>query len=163
MFPIRTILHPTDFSACSQYAFETAVSKAREHGARLVLLHVYQPPGLLAPYGEDWSWLPPTDHRDALWKSLEKLQVTDPAIKVERRLVEGHPAQEILRVAAEVGCDLIVMGTRGRTGLQRLILGSVAEQVLGKAGCPVMTLKVPTGEAAPVRSRVSSPPLKHAK
>lgn len=158
MFPVRTILHPTDFSECSRFAFETAVAHARAHGARLVVLHAYQPPGPLPAYGEDWAWLQPADDRDALWQSLSRLQVADPAVKVEHRLAEGPPAQEILRAAEEVGCDLIVMGTRGRSGLERLIFGSVAEQVLRKAGCPVITVKVPSTDAVALVSRGAGAP-----
>jgi nucleotide-binding universal stress UspA family protein len=62
---------------------------------------------------------------------------------VERRLEEGLAVTEVLRVAQEVNADLIVMGTHGRTGLARLLMGSVAEQVLRKALCPVLTVKTP--------------------
>jgi nucleotide-binding universal stress UspA family protein len=58
-------------------------------------------------------------------------------------LAEGDPAAEIIRAAQETGAELIVMGTHGRTGLQRLLMGSVAEQVLRKASCPVLTVKAP--------------------
>ena len=63
---------------------------------------------------------------------------------MERRLaVNADPAGEILRVAGELGCDVIVLGTHGRTGLGRVLLGSVAEQLLRKARCPVLTVKLP--------------------
>jgi hypothetical protein len=86
----------------------------------------------------------PGDSANGLWKSLCRFGVPDNKVRVEHRLEEGEPSKEILRVAAEVGCDLIVMGTHGRTGLERLVLGSVAERVLAKARCPVLTLKTPS-------------------
>jgi len=70
---------------------------------------------------------------------------------VEHRLEEGDTAKVILDVALEIGAGLIVMGTHGRTGLGRLLLGSVAEQVLRKAPCPVLTAKFPLAEAPEVQ------------
>jgi nucleotide-binding universal stress UspA family protein len=75
--------------------------------------------------------------------NLRQLQPSDPALHVEYRLEEGFAATEILRLAEEAKADLIVMGTHGRTGLSRLVLGSVAEQVVRKARCPVLTVKAP--------------------
>jgi hypothetical protein len=69
---------------------------------------------------------------------------------VEYRLVEGEPVREILRAARETACDLIVTGTHGRSGLDRLLMGSVAEQLLRKAPCPVLTVKARDPEAATV-------------
>jgi nucleotide-binding universal stress UspA family protein len=66
---------------------------------------------------------------------------------LEHRLVEGDAATVILQVATEIKCDLIVMGTHGRTGLSRLLMGSVAEQVVRNASCPVLTVKTPQHEA----------------
>ncbi len=63
--------------------------------------------------------------------------------------VDGDPAREILRVAAENECDLIVMGTHGRTGLERVLMGSVAEAVSRKAPCPVLTAKPPQVQEKP--------------
>ena len=71
------------------------------------------------------------------------MQAPDAQIVVEHRLEEGNPVAEILRVARETHCDLIVMGTHGRTGLAHLLMGSVAEQVVRKAGCHVLVVKTP--------------------
>jgi quercetin dioxygenase-like cupin family protein len=68
---------------------------------------------------------------------------SDPRIRVEHRLAEGNAAEEILRLGEAMHCDLIVMGSHGRTGLGRLLTGSVAEEVLRKAACPVMVVKTP--------------------
>ena len=71
---------------------------------------------------------------------------TDPQLALDRRMEEGDPASMIVRVATETGADLIVMGTHGRTGLRHLLMGSVAEYVVRKATCPVLTLRTPNGE-----------------
>jgi nucleotide-binding universal stress UspA family protein len=74
-------------------------------------------------------------------------------LPVERRLEEGDPVTQILGIAEEESCDLIVMGTQGRTGLGRILMGSVAEQVMRKATCPVLTVKMPEGENTAQRAR----------
>jgi nucleotide-binding universal stress UspA family protein len=142
MLAIRTILHPTDFSAPAEYAFRLACSLARDHGARLLVLHV-KPIEILYT---DSLYVPPPDPaqiEENLLEQLHQLQPPEPLAGVEYLLKEGNPIPEILRTAQESGSDLIVMGTHGRTGLRRLLVGSVAEQVLRKAGCPVLTVKAP--------------------
>jgi nucleotide-binding universal stress UspA family protein len=147
MLTIRTILHPTDFSSRSTYAFHLACSLARDHGARLVLVHVVSPPAVA--YGEMITDFAIDEAREEARRGLDKLVVSDANIKVERLVVDGEPVTEILRVAGQNAADLIVMGTHGRSGLSRLLLGSVAEAVLRKATCPVLTVKTPMTEAAP--------------
>ena len=138
----ETILHPTDFSAHSQLALELACSLAREQTARLVLLHVAVPPVVI--YNEQGELLPrPKDYRSAAEDQLFKLQIPDTNIRTEYRIEEGEATAAIIRVANEVKADLIVMGTQGRTGLDRLLIGSVARSVMRKAHCPVLTVKVP--------------------
>jgi nucleotide-binding universal stress UspA family protein len=156
MLPIHSILYPTDFSPQAGHAFQVACALARDYGARLVLLHV-KPPEVV--YGEGFV-LPPDSEavRRELLEQLGSLQLADPSVSVWRILEEGNPAAEILHTAAEVGCDLIVMGTHGRTGLGRLLMGSVAEAVLRKAPCPVLTIRSPF-PAPPARERAASGPL----
>jgi nucleotide-binding universal stress UspA family protein len=143
---IRVILHPTDASDGSEAALQVARSLARDLGSKLVLLHVVPleifPSELAVP-------VDPRAFGDALEAVREALDGPDLKYPVETRLVRGDAAAEILRMAREVGCDLIVMGTHGRTGLDRLLLGSVAESVLAKADCPVLVLKNARGAAAP--------------
>jgi nucleotide-binding universal stress UspA family protein len=147
MWPIKTILHPTDFSNCSQDSFQFACSLARDHGARLVVLHVTALPDLAYQgYGTPGSPLLAKEYRAKVRQDLETLQPPDPQLGFERRLEEGDPVTEILRVAAEIDASLIVMGTHGQTGLQHLLMGSVAEQVVRKAPCPVLTLKTRVAE-----------------
>jgi nucleotide-binding universal stress UspA family protein len=146
MLPFRTVLHPTDFSENSDYAFRLACALARDYGARLVILHAAVPPVVV--YGEGVIPPEPGDYKDRLRERLQQLAAPDPKIKVEHRLVEGDAVTEILRTAEGTKADVIVMGTHGRTGLGRLLLGSVAEQVVRKAPCAVVTVKLPQDQAA---------------
>jgi nucleotide-binding universal stress UspA family protein len=143
MLAIRTILHPTDFSQTSKYAFRLACSLARDHGARLVVLHVAPPPQMVSYEGIPLEPSMSGSYQDELQDKLRQIRAPDPGVSIETRLEEGFAAPEIVRVAQETPCDLIVMGTHGRTGLGRLLMGSVAEQVLRKALCPVLTVKAP--------------------
>lgn len=136
MLAIHTILHPTDFSPLARHAFEVACSLAYDYKARLVLLHVHEPP---VPMGELVPTEPP-DIREYLLRDLQSLKPTE-SITVEHRLEVGPIAEGILCAAAETKCDLIVIGTHGRGGLGRMLLGSVAESVLRKAPCMVLTVK----------------------
>ena len=145
MLRLGTILHPTDFSESAAYAFWLACSLARDYGARLIVLHVAPPPVL--HYGEGVPIHDQIhDYRDPIEQKLRSLQPPDNDIEITHELAKGDPVEEIVRVANEKHCDLIVMGTHGRTGLSRLILGRVAEQVLRKASCPVLSVKA-TGES----------------
>ncbi len=149
MLPIRTILVATDFSPMSEHAFRFAGALARDYGARLVLLHVIRPS--VAVYAETAVLLAEGDV-EAARQTLHAMSC--PPIEVDYRLVEGEPGPAIARLAQDVDCDLVVMGTHGRSGLMRMLLGSTAEYVLRHAPCPVMTIKadvpvpVPEPEAA---------------
>jgi nucleotide-binding universal stress UspA family protein len=141
MLAIRTVLHPTDFSEHSALAFRVACSLARDYGARLIVLHVAEPP--LAVAGEGALLVPTALDLESLREPLQRLRPRDPKVSIDHRLVQGEAAPEILQIAAEGNCDLIVMGTHGRTRLRRLLMGSVAEQVVRRAACPVLTVKAP--------------------
>jgi nucleotide-binding universal stress UspA family protein len=146
MNAIRTILHPTDFSERSDVAFRLACSLARDYGARLIVLHVAEPP--MPGAGEGPLMVPRVVELEPLRERLRQYRPPEaPDLHVEDRLVEGFAATEILSVANEIKCDLIVMGTHGRTGVGRMLMGSVAEQIVRKASCPVMTVKTPAGSA----------------
>ncbi len=139
---IQMILHPTDFSENSQPAFQTACALAREYHATLLVLHVMLPS--VSPLLQET--LPDPLRSVESQEHLAKLpwpRPSDPQIRVEHRLAEGDPAEEILRLSGAVPCDLVVMGTHGKTGLDRLLTGSVAEEVLRKAVCPVLVIKTP--------------------
>ena len=145
MLPIRTILHPTDFSDYSAFAFRLACSLARDHNARLLVLHVIDRP-VVAYSGVMTAPPPPSpspEEHQALREQLQQLKPRGQAISTEYLLEEGDPATAIRQIAQERTCDLIVMGTHGRTGIPRLLMGSVAEHVVRNAVCPVLTVKAP--------------------
>lgn len=141
MLSLHTILHPTDFSERSEFAFRLACALARDHGAHLVVMHVAHVP--VAIYAEGAVPPKPEEYQEELLEKLQQLQPADEEIEVTHRLEEGNPANEILRMAELTQADLIVMGTHGRRGLARLLMGSVAEQVVRQASCPVLTVKMP--------------------
>jgi nucleotide-binding universal stress UspA family protein len=138
---IRKILFPTDLSPASNAVLRHATALARGNDASLLILHVEEPP--LAYGGGEVFYSAGEINTDALQAMLDKVAPQDPAVKVERRLVIGDPASEIPRVAKEENVDLIVMGTHGRTGLLRLLMGSVAELVVRRAHCAVLTVRQP--------------------
>jgi nucleotide-binding universal stress UspA family protein len=141
MLPIRRILHPTDFSDLSRPAFEVACALARDYRAEVVVCHVAPHPvpavaeGVMVDVPES-----PVEDAAALLAAVEP---PDPHVRVVRHLRQGDAADEVVKAAAEGDFDLIVMGTHGRGGLARLVMGSVAERVLRTAACPVLTVKTP--------------------
>lgn len=156
MLPIHVVQHPTDFSERSAYALHLACALARDYGARLVALHVANTPTTI--YGEGILRPDPESFFREAKEQLHALHVPDDNVRLERRFAEGDPVSEILNVAREIDADLIVMGTHGRTGLSRLLMGSVAEHVVRKASCPVLTVTSPLATAAsavPVESSMS--------
>jgi nucleotide-binding universal stress UspA family protein len=153
MLPIRKILHPTDFSEYSEAAFRLACALARDYGAPLVVLHVTSPSAVAYPEG--MFVLPPALTAPDLDDYLVRLRPASEGVTIDPRLVEGSPAHEIVQFATEELCDLIVLGTHGRTGLGRLLMGSVAEHVVRKAPCPVLTVKAPA-----VAEKVAEPTVK---
>jgi nucleotide-binding universal stress UspA family protein len=158
MLPVRTVLHPTDFSEHSDYAFRLACSLARDYGARLIVLHALERP-VLAYTGVMTAPPPPppsAEQRQAVQEQLHRIKPPDPALGVEHLLEEGDPATAILQVAQERRCELIVMGTHGRTGLGRLLMGSVAEQIVRKAPCPVLTARLPQRHEPPAEAPIQA-------
>lgn len=141
------VLFPVDFSRQGRQALATAVALTRDHHGELVLLHVEEPP-LAYGGGEFYYGLPEPNH-DALERMLAEVTIDDLEIPVTRHVVTGTPATTIVRFAKEQGVDYIVMPTHGRTGLSRLLMGSVAEEVVRKAPCPVLTIKDVAGRQAP--------------
>jgi nucleotide-binding universal stress UspA family protein len=141
---LERILVPVDFSDCSLDALGYAAVVAQQAKASLMLLHVLEP----VSYGLDFTLgQSKARHADAeTWtKRLEELASSHqhPAMQVESRLRGGFPADSILDSAKTLPSDLIVMGTHGRRGISHAISGSVAEAVLRKARCPVITVRSP--------------------
>ena len=141
------ILWPTDFSPLAKAALPHAVGLAAEADAELVLLHVL--PSLAAYATPEVSGALSVSlqrkTRVAAQRELRRLetQVKAPNIRMHTVLTEGVPFDQILRAARRLRCDLIVLATHGRTGLVHTIMGSVAENVLRRAPCPVLTVRPP--------------------
>jgi nucleotide-binding universal stress UspA family protein len=142
----RRILHPSDFSPASRPAFTRAVADARADRAELLLVHVLSP---VTPFVGD-EYMSPQTYTDVQrsmqaygQQELDKLVVKARGAGVRARglLLEGAAADAIVRAARSKRANVIVMGTHGRTGLARLLMGSVAERVVGTAPCPVMTVR----------------------
>jgi nucleotide-binding universal stress UspA family protein len=149
MNSIKTILHSTDFSDPAQGSFQLACALASDMKARLIILHVVPP---AVAYVDDLIDYTSPDHELKAWETLRRLQQTAQdgyGLEIDIDLAEGDPASEILKVARQRQCNLIVMGTHGRTGLRHLLMGSVAERVIRKASCPVLTARSPFGQMPP--------------
>jgi len=153
MLNIRSILHATDFSSRADCAFRLACSLARDYRVRFVVLHVVSAAAVsereraIASRSEDIL----VEAR----QKLEQLVVADPGVWIERRLAQGSPSKEILRIAKEINAGLIVLGTHGRSGKSPAFMGSVAEDVLRKASCPVLAVKVPFPSTTPLEEHRS--------
>jgi nucleotide-binding universal stress UspA family protein len=142
MIRVKKILYPTDFSSYSNQAYFHAISLAEKHNASLTVLFVYNPDTTTTPgsQGDEVA-----DRR--YWQGqLEQIRPVDTRIPVTHVLLQGDPASEIVRYGRDAGIDLIVMGTHGRTGVERLLMGSVAEKVLRDAPCSVLVVKLPRGQ-----------------
>lgn len=141
MKSIRAILHPTDFSEHSESALRVARGLARDHGARLILLHVlpYEPiPGAVRELATE---LEACD--EALQAERKRVEGPDLKEPVTTELRKGRVVDEILDAAETSRCDVIVMGSEGRSWLGRLLFGNVAEEVMRRAQCPVLAIKLP--------------------
>jgi nucleotide-binding universal stress UspA family protein len=142
MLDISTILFPTDFSEHALPAFHVASALAHDHRADLIVMHVRELPSVA--FTELGAIPPPAlPSRPEVIEKLHQYEPPDAAVHVDYMVVDGVAAEEIVRTSTDHNCDMIVMGTHGRTGLSRLIMGSVAEEVVRKAPCPVLTLKSP--------------------
>src|SRR5215470_9804306 len=131
-FFVRTVVFPTDFSDCSRHAGEQAANVARHFGARLHVINVDPP--VTAP-------TPASRVAKAAAELGSDLEMTTAT-------TSGVPAHAICAYAQRIGADLIVMGTHGRTGVSRAVLGSVAEAVVRHSRCPVMTIPARGAPAA---------------
>ncbi len=144
---IRRILFPTDFSQNAEYAFQYALTFAREFGAKLYVLHVIYFPPQMPEYdiGQVIDGLVKNAEK-SLKRLIEKTKDTEVIFHPEVRV--GTEYGEISEFAEKEKIDLIVMGTHGRSGLAHAFLGSVAERVVRHASCPVLTVKPPAVRGA---------------
>ena len=147
MAPVRTILVGMDFSPHSAAALDRAVDFARAFGARIHLLHSYAVPVRgVVPYDfsvPDGVW---DGVRRAAETKLEEFRqkVVSAGVEASSEVSPDLPSEALLAAASEMGADLIVVGTRGLTGLKHVLLGSVAERTIRLAPCPVLTVKEDT-------------------
>lgn len=148
---ITRILCPTDFSDAAQDAFHYADRLAHLMEAEIVLSHAFDTPAQLTVTGQR---TPADPH---LQEKLNAIQSQYPSTKLARMLHAGAPGEVICWLASSQNCDLIVMGTHGRTGLKHLVLGSVAEYVMRHASCPVLTLRKPHVKEVPPKEPLMLP------
>ena len=144
MSRFRTVLVPMDFSEAANAALDAAVGLARESGGTIHLLHAYELPlGTIPPYGVAVPEALLGQVRAAEARRLEKAchKVTAAGVACETHVVHGPAADAIAEAARSFGADLIVIGTRGLTGLKHVLLGSVAERTVRLAPCPVLTVR----------------------
>jgi len=144
----KRICCPIDFSDASRAALEVAADLARRFGAELVLLHAYPIPGYTFPDGsvvaspKMMQELAEQAQRHLEeWRVDAERLVAAPRVSAERAV--GEPAAEIVSFAQSRGVDLLVLGTHGRTGLEHALMGSIAERVVRRAHCPVLTIRPP--------------------
>lgn len=144
---IKRILFPTDFSEGSFHALPYAIDMAKHYGARLYLLHV------IYDIAKTTGWYVPHISMDEMYKDMEEsakkelerygLEELRGLKEVERAVRKGVHHEEIVRFANEKKIDLIVMGTHGRKGIDRILFGGTAAQVVRDAPCPVLTVRLP--------------------
>lgn len=155
MDTIRTILYATDFSEPSRDVFPFAVALARDYGARLIVAHVMPLP-ITAITPGSLAVIEPEGNPEGVEEYLRQFDPHDPRVRVEHQLTRGDAATLILEIARASRCDLIVMGTHGRSGIHRLLAGSVAEQVIRHAPCPVLTVRGPSLTPTPATDMPSA-------
>jgi nucleotide-binding universal stress UspA family protein len=144
----KRICCPVDFSDASRAALEVAADLARRFGAELVLLHAYPIPGYTFPDGSVVAsprmmqeLAEQAQRHLEEWRADAERLVAAPRVSAERAV--GEPAAEIVSFAQGRGVDLLVLGTHGRTGLEHALMGSIAERVVRRAHCPVLTVRPP--------------------
>lgn len=157
---IRKILYASDLGDSAARVFAYAVTLARQHGASITFVHAVEPMG---PTAQSLVRnIVPQDQlnalqeqglarvRDEIKRRVDRFceSELEPEAAAEQivddiRIVDGHPADVIGEQAHDVGADLIIMGTHGRHGLQRALLGSVAQKIVARAHCPVLLVPIP--------------------
>lgn len=144
---VNRILAPVDFSEVSQYSLDAAASLASQLGASVVILHSVEPvyfagtmfgPEINVPHLVEEQRRAAKSAMETMLKRMEKK-----GVRAVGMVETGVPQDVILKTAAAKKCDLIVMGTHGRSGVTHMLLGSVAEKIVRSATCPVLTVRAP--------------------
>jgi nucleotide-binding universal stress UspA family protein len=142
---LQPIVFATDFSPASKGALGKAIELARKEGAELIVAHVYEPPASLSHSGVADDVIE-ADLENTIRRDVEKQMepvlgtVRAAGVKARGEILAGHAAKELADLALKSGAGLLVVGTHGRTGLKKLVVGSVASQVIATAPCPVLTV-----------------------
>lgn len=144
---IRKILFATDFSEGSSHAFPYALDIAKQYGAKLFLVHV------IYDVAKSAGWYVPQVSIDEIYRDMEKgarieleksyADDMQDMKDIERIVLKGIPYEEITKFAGDNNIDLVVLGTHGRRGIDRVLFGSTAEQVVRNAPCPVLSVRIP--------------------
>ncbi len=138
-FALKQILVPVDFSECTEKAVAYAVPFARQFGATLTLLHVMEPPYLPA---SEMGVVVEVESAEEARKQLAALQARlAGSVRCQTLTRKGSAEHEILEAAKELHSDLMILGTHGRTGVERLLMGSTVERVVRRAGCPILIVR----------------------
>jgi nucleotide-binding universal stress UspA family protein len=140
------ILFATDFSPASEPAFKKAIEMARKEGAELIVAHVYEPPASLGTSGVADDFIQ-SDLEDKVQKDVANqleavlARARAEGLRVRGEILAGHAPKRLAEFAEKSGAALLVVGTHGRTGLKKLVTGSIASQVIATAPCPVLTVR----------------------
>jgi universal stress protein A len=157
---LQSILVPVDFTATTEKALSYAASFAKLFGATVTLLHVKEPTYMPA---SESGVLVELESRSDVQKKLADLEGQLGAqVSCRTVIKDGNAELEILKVAEEVACDLIILSTHGRTGVERLLLGSTAEKVVRHAGCPILVVRPHEHDFIAPLGQKSSPATKSA-
>lgn len=157
---LRSILVPVDFTTTTEKALSYAASFAKQFGATVTLLHVKEPTYM--PASESGVLVELETRSDAQARLADLEARLDPQVSCRTIIKDGHAEAEILKVAEELECDLIILSTHGRTGVERLLLGSTAEKVVRRAGCPILVVRPQEHDFVPPLDQQSSPATKSA-
>jgi len=150
----KTIVFPTDFSHASDAALQHAEALAKQSAARLLIVHVEEPP--LAYGGGELYYGLPEPSSERILKMLEDVKPSDPSVPYTHRLTMGDPAGEVVRIAEDENAEMIIIGTHGRTGMTRLLMGSVAEAIVRRAPCPVLVYREVAEKLAKKKAAVTA-------
>lgn len=155
MHPVHTILLPTDFSTCAHQTQRFALALARMHGAVLHVLHIAEPP-VLSSSMQQVAWWGKAQARAGAAMDTAWSAVSSDGLQIVRTVQPGSgdrdTATELVQYASACDADLIVMGTHGRRGLNRLFVGSVTEAVMRQAPCPVLAVRSGNAPSAEVNT-----------
>jgi nucleotide-binding universal stress UspA family protein len=144
---IKGILFPTDFSEGSSQALQYAVDLTKKYGAKLYVVHV------IYDIAKATGWYVPHVSMDQMYKDIQEgakkelekfgVEALGEVKNIERTVLTGVPHEELMNFAKKNKIDLIIMGTHGRKGIDRILFGSTAAQIVRFAPCPVLTVRLP--------------------